>query len=111
MERLPDAEFRARNRVWVSRFNHNHLRITRIIRSLRVLGLEDEARVFFEAVEGVYEDTGKIGQRSLMFWRRAMERPLYLAPEDESDEGKGRDFLYEYEAEKIEQEDQNQHGD
>lgn len=104
MQRLPDAEFRARGRVWVSRFNHNHLRITRIIRSLRVLGLEDEARLFFEAVEGVYEDTGKIGQRSLMFWRRAMERPLYLAPEDEDDEGMGRDFLYEYEAEKVNQE-------
>ncbi|KAL8822231.1 MAG: hypothetical protein Q9191_007028 [Dirinaria sp. TL-2023a] len=104
MERLPDTEFRARSRGWVSRFNHNHLRITRIIRSLRVLGLEHEARVFFEAVEGVYEDTGKIGQRSLMFWRRAMGRPLYLAPEDESDEGRGRDFLYEYEAEKIDRE-------
>ncbi len=29
---------------------------------------------------------------------RAAERPLYLAPEDERDEGRGKDFLYEFEA-------------
>ena len=29
-----------------------------------------------------------------------MERPLYLAPEDEEDEGTGKDFLYEFEEEK-----------
>ena len=34
----------------------------------------------------------------MMFWTRAAERPLYLAPEDERDGGKGKDFLYEFEA-------------
>ena len=29
-----------------------------------------------------------------------MERPLYIAPEDEEDEGRGRDFLYQFEEEK-----------
>lgn len=100
VERLPEAEFRARSRVWVARSSHNHLRITRIIRSLRVLGLEGEAKAFFEAMEDVYEDTGKIGERSLMFWRRAMERPLHLAPEDEEDDGTRRGFLYDYEKER-----------
>ena len=33
----------------------------------------------------------------MMFWRRAAERPLYLAPEDERDEGRGKRFLYEFE--------------
>ena len=33
----------------------------------------------------------------MMFWRRAAERPLYLAPEDERDEGRGQAFLYEFE--------------
>ena len=67
--------------------------------------------MFFAAVEGVYEDTGKIGQRSLMFWQRAVERPLYLAPEDEVDEGMGKDFLYKYEKEKAQmEEDQHLNG-
>ena len=86
------------SRNWVRRFNHNHLRITRILRSLRVLGLETEAWEFFKALKRVYEG-GKIGQKSMMFWTRAIERPLYLAPEDEDDEG-GCQFLYEFESEK-----------
>lgn len=84
------------SRNWVRRFNHNHLRITRILRSLRVLGLENEAWGFFKALKRVYEG-GKIGQKSMMFWTRAIERPLYLAPEDEDDEG-GCQFLYEFES-------------
>ena len=45
----------------------------------------------------MHDEFGRIGDRSLMFWTRAKERPLYLAPEDEEDEGRGKDFLYEYE--------------
>lgn len=86
------------SRNWVKRFNHNHLRITRIIRSLRVLGLEAEAEEFFKALKGVYERSGKISERSLMYWTRAAERPLFIAPEDEEDGGKGAKFLYEFEA-------------
>ena len=81
---------------WVRRFNHNHLRITRILRSLRVLGLEKEAQEFFRALRRVYEG-GMIGQKSMMFWTRAIERPLYLAPEDEDYNG-GCEFLYEFES-------------
>lgn len=100
IERFIDLIFETRAHNWVKRFTHNHLRITRIIRSLRVLGLEAEAREFFRAVRNVYDITGKIGAGSLMHWTRAMERPLYLAPEDDEDGGNGKDFLYEFEAEK-----------
>ncbi|KAF2836271.1 hypothetical protein M501DRAFT_912189, partial [Patellaria atrata CBS 101060] len=83
------ADHEARFRNWVMRSNHNHLRITRIIRSLRVLGLEAEARAFFEALEEVYE-TGlgrsRIGPTSMMYWTRAAERPLYLAPDEDDDD-------------------------
>lgn len=85
------------SRNWVKRFDHNHLRITRIIRSLRVLGLEDEAESFFQSLVKIYNDSGKISHRSLTYWTRAAERPLYLAPEDEEDKGQGVDFLYEFE--------------
>ncbi|KAH6646037.1 opioid growth factor receptor conserved region-domain-containing protein [Truncatella angustata] len=34
---------------WVRPMDHNHLRITRILRSLRVLGMEAEAREFHQA--------------------------------------------------------------
>lgn len=93
---LNGSNYSEASRNWVRRFNHNHLRITRILRSLRVLGLEKEASEFFKALKRVYEE-GKIGQKSMMFWTRAIERPLHLAPEDEDYNG-GCEFLYEFES-------------
>ena len=84
-------------RNWVVGSDHNHLRITRILRSLRVLGLEREAEAFFVALRRVFEESGKIGSTSMMFWTRAAKRPLYLAPDQDEDAGNGTGFLYEYE--------------
>ena len=92
------------NQKWITRFDHNHLRITRILRSLRVLGLEKEGDVFFKMLYWMYQKIKCEGPRechisdtSLKFWTRAAKRPLFLAPEDEEDEGRGRGFLYELE--------------
>ena len=93
---LNGSNYSEASRNWVRRFNHNHLRITRILRSLRVLGLEKEAWEFFKALRRVYEG-GKIGQKSMMFWTRAIARPLYLSPEDEDYNG-GCEFLYDFES-------------
>ena len=96
-------------RHWVRRSDHNHLRITRILRSLRVLGLEDEAEEFFEALRRVYEKLKRegprermIGYTSLIFWTRAAKRPLFLAPDDEEDRGRGQKFLYDFERNRVE---------
>lgn len=93
--RSPHFSTAARN--WVRRFDHNHLRITRIIRSLRVLGLEAEATAFYDALNEVYDAyRGHIGQKSMKFWTRAISRPLHLAPDLDSDESEGEDFLYDH---------------
>ena len=90
-------------RNWVTRMDHNHLRITRIIRSLRVLGLEPEAQAFYAALDEVYHKyKGRIGQRSMEFWTRAAKRPLFLAPDNDGDEEEGADFLVEFEKQKAE---------
>lgn len=78
---------------WVKRMDHNHLRISRIIRSLRVLGLEKEARAFHDALHAVCQKYGRVGNNSQEFWRRALERPLHLAPDDTEVE-----WLEKYEA-------------
>lgn len=93
------SNFSQASRNWVTRFNHNHLRITRIIRSLRVLGLEEEAAAFFSTLQRV-QAASNISSKSLMFWTRAAERPLYIAPEDEDDEGTADGYLYRYEEDK-----------
>ena len=69
---------------WAVRFDHNHLRITRILRCLRILGLQTECDAFFEALKEVYEDPAfKISERSMSYWTRAVTRPLYIAPDDD----------------------------
>lgn len=98
LEIVKAPNFDEASRRWVTPFNHNHLRITRIIRCLRVLGLQQEAEAFFLKLESVYHSCGgKISKTSLTFWTRAAKRPLWLAPEvnDVSEPGKG--FLWEFE--------------
>jgi len=85
---------------WVRRFDHNHLRITRIIRSLRCLGLEKEASAFYAALKDVYDRYERISSRTMAYWTRAIDRPLYLAPDD-YDEALGVRWLR-----KIEEENQ-----
>ncbi|KAI1131454.1 hypothetical protein F5Y10DRAFT_233687 [Nemania abortiva] len=70
---------------WLASRDHNHLRITRIIRSLRILGLEAAARDFYNALLEVNKTRNRVGSTSIGFWTRAMERPLRYAPDD--DEG------------------------
>ncbi|MCJ1313738.1 hypothetical protein MMC25_007418 [Agyrium rufum] len=80
---------------WLVRFDHNHLRMTRMIRCLRVLGLEAEAGAFYAALKQVHgEFEGRISAKTMMFWTRAAERPLFLAPEDERDQGSAAGWLY-----------------
>jgi hypothetical protein len=66
--------FERRSRNWLSPGNHNHLRITRMLRSLRLLGLSEEARAFFLALVEVCESDGchAISGGTLRRWRSAI---------------------------------------
>ncbi len=65
-------QFETRSGWWVSPFNHNHLRITRILRSLTALGLGDRARAFLDALEEVHREHGQINEETLRYWRAAV---------------------------------------
>lgn len=63
---------------WLTPGNHNHLRITRILKCLKWLGLDAEAGAFFQYLEKVYEQERSkpqpgITARSFEFWRNAVE--------------------------------------
>ncbi|OAG18561.1 hypothetical protein CC77DRAFT_1022115 [Alternaria alternata] len=74
--------FRKKFANWAVQFDHNHLRITRILRSLRVLSLQKEYKAFFAALERAYNDPMiSISAKSMGFWRLAVESPLHLAPD------------------------------
>ena len=63
---------------WLNPGNHNHLRLTRILRSLTVLGEAQLARTLLEALTDIYDEEccagrKRISQRSFKFWKRAIE--------------------------------------
>jgi len=72
--------FAAASRNWLHAGNHNHLRLTRILRSLRVLGLEREAAGLWEALRALCERESAAGRRTITaetveFWRHAATAP------------------------------------
>lgn len=71
------SAFAARATVWLSAGNHNHLRITRILKSVRLLGLELEAKAFFECLAEIYSDEESkplpaISEETFLFWQEAV---------------------------------------
>ena len=62
------AAFYAANDHWLAPYDHNHLRITRIIRSLRLLAGDAEADAFREGVTARARAEGRVNGRSLAYW-------------------------------------------
>ena len=68
----PNFADRARN--WLSLTNHNHLRLTRILRSTRLLGLATESSALFAALDAIYREfPDRITPRTFAFWVDAAE--------------------------------------
>ena len=57
MEIRRSASFDERSRVWLTSGNHNFLRISRILRSLSLLGHGKNASALLECLEGIYDGT------------------------------------------------------
>ena len=65
--------FLERNDHWRRRYDHNHRRITRIIKSLRLLVSDDDADAFYQLILNILseEDRLKINSETLEFWKSA----------------------------------------
>ena len=62
-----------RSRNWLRPGNHNHLRLTRILKSLSILGLKEYAHALFEALDAVFsEKSGAISNTTMGYWKRAL---------------------------------------
>ena len=71
VERAENFAERAENWLWPD--NHNHLRITRILRCCWLLGLEAEARASLAALEEIARERPRgVTARSVQFWRGAV---------------------------------------
>jgi hypothetical protein len=70
---IPSETFETRKQEWLNRGNHNHLRITRILKSLKLLGLEEYAQAFFQCLEQIYNlEKDNIDPRSYQYWKNAV---------------------------------------
>jgi hypothetical protein len=65
--------FDERRQVWLHDGNHNFLRISRILRSLTLLGCAGYASAFIECLEVIYSEMPEaIGDTTNGYWRRAV---------------------------------------
>ncbi|HZV77721.1 MAG TPA: opioid growth factor receptor-related protein [Candidatus Babeliales bacterium] len=72
---VKSASFLERSQ-WLSPGNHNHLRLTRILRALYLLGEESAAQALFDALSDIYREerqTGRnrISDTTFAFWSNA----------------------------------------
>lgn len=73
VERLPD--FRERAQDWLWPMNHNHLRLTRILRSTLLLGLEAESKALFHALNAICREyPDRVAGRTHAFWSDTAQR-------------------------------------
>lgn len=62
----------ARSRNWAFSHGHNDLRLTRMLKSLCLLGCRAQAEALLVALERIVEEEREGGQESLRFWRDAL---------------------------------------
>ena len=62
------------SRNWLKQFNHNMLRVTRILKCLRLTGLTEYAIAFYDALRP-YKET--LSSNTWGFWTRAIMDPLW----------------------------------
>lgn len=64
--------FFQRSQIWLTPNNHNHLRLTRILHSLTLLGLRQEANALLGCLEELAKEyPNAIDEKTVTFWRRA----------------------------------------
>tara|TARA_B100001964_G_scaffold121302_1_gene134692 strand:+ start:283 stop:723 length:441 start_codon:yes stop_codon:yes gene_type:complete len=65
-------DFLTRNSYWICQSNHNHLRITRAIKSLRLIHSDEEAESFKKNIMNLIQSNeNKINPISLEFWNKS----------------------------------------
>ena len=63
--------FLGRNKSWTSGYDHNQLRITRAIESLRLLVSDEAANEFFQSILSLVKDPAIINPATIKFWEEA----------------------------------------
>lgn len=74
VEIILSASFSQRKQIWVHWGNHNYMRITRILKCLRLVGLDIYAQAFFKCLQEIYIlEKGEITNLTLSYWQEALQ--------------------------------------
>jgi hypothetical protein len=74
---IQSEDYPSRKQEWVRRFDHNYLRITRILKCLMVFRLKDEAQAFYECLRQIYQENSDfIGDETFQYWTKAVSPRL-----------------------------------
>jgi len=66
--------FSQRKQIWVHWGNHNYMRITRILKCLWLLGLENYALAFWQCLQQISTiEKGEITKLTLSYWQEALQ--------------------------------------
>ncbi|MCU0569131.1 MAG: opioid growth factor receptor-related protein [Oculatellaceae cyanobacterium Prado106] len=66
--------YQDRIQAWVYPFDHNYLRITRILKCLMAFGMEVEAQAFYGCLCQIYqENQEQVGEETFWYWTDAVE--------------------------------------
>lgn len=74
LEIVPRSDFRQKAQNWLHANDHNHLRLTRIITSLRLVGLENEAQALYSCLAKIAAESNHVTITTQQFWRAAATR-------------------------------------
>ncbi len=70
------SAYQDRRNTWLYQGSHNYLRVTRVLKSLRLLGLEREAEALLACLKQVYHEQPRaIGEVTYAYWLEAGQRP------------------------------------
>jgi hypothetical protein len=80
-----DRNFHSKSGKWLMKHNHNHLRLTRILKSLRLLGLEVCSKNLFLCLKNIaLRNPQSISTETLSYWQDSQKISIGL-----SQQGKG----------------------
>jgi hypothetical protein len=70
-------EYNEKKENWQNIGNHNHLRITRILKSLTMLGLPKFANAFYKCLKEItQEDPAKFSETTINFWKESVKNNI-----------------------------------